>query len=166
MKYESPVGDLIIGSYRDKLCLCDWVGRVHRDMIDQRIGRILGAVYEDETSGVCRTAIEQLWEYFAGKRREFTLPIRFAGTEFQCHVWSELLKIPYGMTVSYAAIAQRIGNPKAVRAVSSAIATNPISIFVPCHRVIGSDNSLTGYAGGLAAKQTLLNIEAAAGLLF
>jgi len=104
-------------------------------------------------------AVSQLEEYFSGQRREFTVPLEFAGTEFQCRVWSELKKIPYGETVSYAELARRIGNPAAVRAVAAAVGANPISIFVPCHRVVGSDGSLTGYAGGLDAKRLLLDLE-------
>ena len=102
---------------------------------------------------------KELNEYFAGERRAFDLPIQFAGSDFQCRVWSELMKIPYGTTISYAELARRIGNSKAVRAVASANATNQISIFVPCHRVIGSNRKLTGYGGGLDAKQALLSLE-------
>lgn len=88
------------------------------------------------------------------------MPLALAGTAFQRLVWGELMKVPYGCTASYAAIAECIGNPKAVRAVAAANASNPLSIFVPCHRVIGSNGSLTGYAGGLDAKRLLLAIEA------
>lgn len=105
-------------------------------------------------------AISELEEYFAGKRMEFTIPMLFTGTEFQHRVWTELMRIPYGITISYGELARRIGNPNAVRAVASANATNPLSILVPCHRVIGHDNRLTGYGGGLEIKQMLLTLEA------
>lgn len=106
-------------------------------------------------SGVAR----QLREYFNGKRRDFDIPLDPAGTDFQRSVWSALRKIPYGRTASYADIARAIGKPKAMRAVGMANGRNPISIVVPCHRVIGADGSLTGYGGGLDRKRTLLNLE-------
>lgn len=104
-------------------------------------------------------AVNQLTEYFAGQRRTFDLPLAAKGTTFQQHVWQLLRDIPYGQTASYSDIAQRLGKPKAVRAVGAANGRNPISIIVPCHRVIGADGSLTGYAGGLARKSQLLNLE-------
>jgi methylated-DNA-[protein]-cysteine S-methyltransferase len=103
----------------------------------------------------------QLEEYFSGRRRHFDLPLDLRGTEFQKRCWRELLKIPYGETRSYAEIARAIGNPSAVRAVGLANGQNPIAIIVPCHRVIGSDGSLTGYGGGLDVKRRLLELEGA-----
>jgi methylated-DNA-[protein]-cysteine S-methyltransferase len=105
------------------------------------------------------TAMGQLTEYFDGQRRHFDLPLRPDGTEFQLRVLDELQRIPYGETASYADIAERIGNPKAVRAVGAANGRNPIPIVIPCHRVIGSDGGLTGFGGGLATKETLLRLE-------
>lgn len=104
---------------------------------------------------------EQFNAYFAGRLRTFELPLAARGTEFQQQVWQALTRIPYGQTRSYADIAETIGNPKAVRAVGAANGRNPLAIIVPCHRVIGRDGSLTGYAGGLAIKQFLLNLEQA-----
>lgn len=156
---QSPVGNMILGSLGDKLCICDWDIERRRDVIDRRISRILHAKYEEGNSVTIQKTIVQLDEYFSGKRTEFTIPVQFAGTEFQCRVWSELMKIPYGTTISYGELARRIRNPKAVRAVASANASNAISILVPCHRVIGSNNKLTGYAGGLDAKRALINLE-------
>jgi methylated-DNA-[protein]-cysteine S-methyltransferase len=103
----------------------------------------------------------QLQEYFAGQRREFDLQLDIRGTDFQKRCWQELLEIPYGETRSYADIARAIGNPQAVRAVGLANGQNPIAIVVPCHRVIGSDGSLTGYGGGLGVKRKLLQHEGA-----
>lgn len=159
--YESPCGTLMLGSFGDKLCLCDWQVERHRDHVDNRLRRLLDAEFFDGSSAVIDTAIAQLDEYFAGTRREFDVPILFAGTDFQKKVWDALLTIPFGNTVSYREIARRIGLPKAVRAVANANGANSISIFVPCHRVIGSDNTLTGYGGGLAAKEFLLKLERA-----
>ena len=106
-----------------------------------------------------REARRQLDEYFAGARREFSLALEADGTEFQQSVWRALQKIPFGTTASYGDIAKRIGNPKAVRAVGLANGRNPISIVVPCHRVIGANGSLTGYGGGLERKRFLLALE-------
>jgi methylated-DNA-[protein]-cysteine S-methyltransferase len=103
--------------------------------------------------------VKQLGEYFAGQRQEFDLPLDIEGSDFQKSVWQQLQKIPYGQTVSYRDIARRIQNEKAVRAVGSANGRNPISIVVPCHRVIASDGTLGGYAGGLPVKTKLLEIE-------
>jgi methylated-DNA-[protein]-cysteine S-methyltransferase len=103
--------------------------------------------------------IRQLQAYFRGELREFDLPLAMEGTEFQLRVWNALRTIPYGETVSYAQLAERIGNPKAVRAVGLANGSNPIPIIVPCHRVIGSDGSLTGFGGGLSTKKMLLELE-------
>lgn len=160
-KYESPCGTLMLGSFGDKLCLCDWQVEKHRDHVDNRLRRLLDAEFLDGTSAVIDTAIAQLDEYFAGTRQEFNVPVLFAGTDFQKKVWNALLTIPFGNTVSYREISRRIGIPKAVRAVANANGANSISIFVPCHRVIGSDNTLTGYGGGLAAKEFLLKLERA-----
>ena len=105
-------------------------------------------------------AILQLREYFAGERREFDLPLKLSGTEFQVSVLEALQGIPYGETASYGEIAKRIGRPKAVRAVGAANGRNPIPIVVPCHRVIGSTGDLTGFGGGLDTKEALLRLEA------
>jgi len=106
-------------------------------------------------------AVSQLQEYFAGKRRSFSLPLGARGTEFQQRVWGALSEIPYGEVRSYREIAILLGKEKAVRAVGAANGRNPLPIVVPCHRVIGSDGSLTGFAGGLEAKRTLLELEGA-----
>jgi methylated-DNA-[protein]-cysteine S-methyltransferase len=108
---------------------------------------------------LCETK-RQLDEYFAGKRRNFELPLEFRGTEFQRRVWAALLTIPYGETRTYRQIAEQIGNPLAVRAVGAANGRNPIAIVAPCHRVIGSSGDLTGFGGGLEAKARLLSLEA------
>lgn len=108
-----------------------------------------------------REAQQQLEEYFAGERREFSIATEAEGTDFQRSVWQALRKIPFGESISYGELARRIGNPRAVRAVGLANGRNPISIIVPCHRVIGADGSLTGYGGGLERKRFLLALEKA-----
>jgi methylated-DNA-[protein]-cysteine S-methyltransferase len=106
-----------------------------------------------------KEAVEQLNEYFEGKRRDFTIKLNPQGTEFQQKVWQELLKIPYGKTVTYMDQTKKLGDVKAIRAVASANGKNPLWIVVPCHRVVGADGSLTGYAGGLWRKKWLLEHE-------
>jgi methylated-DNA-[protein]-cysteine S-methyltransferase len=107
----------------------------------------------------CAAVATQLTEYFAGTRREFDIPLALEGTEFQRAVWTALLDIPYGTTTTYGELARRIGRPSAVRAVGAANGANPIPVIVPCHRVIGSNGTLTGYGGGLPRKQQLLALE-------
>lgn len=158
-RYHSPCGDLMLGSVEDKLCLCDWAAESHRDIVDRRLRKMLKAGYEESTSDVIREAVRQLDEYFDGKRTVFEVPLLFVGTEFQKRVWHKLLEIPYGSTVSYGELARQLNVPKAVRAVAAANGANAISIFAPCHRVIGSNQALVGYAGGLSAKKRLLDLE-------
>ena len=158
-RYQSPCGDLMLGSYAGQLCLCDWVEGRHREVVDRRLQRLLHADYREEDDKVIAAARRQLDEYFRHERCEFDIPLLFVGTDFQCRVWEALLRIPYGTTVSYGEVARRICMPTSVRAVANANGANAISIFVPCHRVIGSDGTLTGYGGGLSAKRYLLGLE-------
>ena len=158
-KYVSPCGTLILGSFDGKLCLCDWADGRRRATTDQRLQRILNANFVEGSSDVIEKAQQQLNEYFLNQRREFDIPLLFVGTDFQKKVWNELLKIPYGTAISYGELAKRIGMPNAVRAVANANAVNAISIIAPCHRVIGSNGSLTGYGGGLERKRFLLELE-------
>jgi methylated-DNA-[protein]-cysteine S-methyltransferase len=113
----------------------------------------------EENASVLADAIRQLKAYFAGDLEDFNLSLSPQGTPFQQRVWGELRKIPYGVTISYGELARRIGNPKASRAVGLANGSNPISIVIPCHRVIGSNGKLTGYGGGLPVKEKLLALE-------
>jgi O-6-methylguanine DNA methyltransferase len=119
------------------------------------------ALGSDEKRGPATDSpvVSQLSEYFSGKRRDFTLDLAPKGTPFQLAVWNELLRIPYGSTISYAELARRIGKPSAVRAVGAANGANPIPVIIPCHRVIGANGTLTGYGGGLERKQWLLALE-------
>ena len=119
----------------------------------------LSPLHEDTRHPMLLEAERQLQEYFAGKREKFSLKLDFTGTEFQQKVWAALLTIPFGETRSYAQIAEQIGNPNAVRAVGAANGRNPISIIAPCHRVIGANGKLTGFAGGMGAKAFLLKLE-------
>lgn len=149
----------MLGSFEGRLCLCDWAVEMHRPLVDRRLRKVLDASYEETPSSVTLEAARQLDDYFAGRLRAFDLPLLFVGTDFQKRVWQELLTIPYGATVSYGELSGRLGMPAAVRAVANANGANAISVIVPCHRVIGTNRSLTGYGGGLPAKKFLLQLE-------
>ena len=151
--FESPVGPLLLMSDRTSLT------GLHTDNDKHRPAVRAGWVRDDSVAPF-KQAIAQLRAYFDGTLTEFDLPLAPQGTEFQMTVWRELCNIPLGQTISYAELARRIGRPTASRAVGHSNARNPISIIVPCHRVIGADNSLTGYAGGLDRKRMLLAHEA------
>lgn len=159
--YVAPCGSIMLGSFGERLCLCDWLTEKHHVKVLNRLRRALDVEFVEGISPVIENAVSQLNEYFAGKRHEFSIPLLFVGTDFQKDVWNALRNIPYGSTVSYGFLASQIGRPSSVRAVANANGANSISIFAPCHRVIGSDNSLTGYGGGLPAKQFLLKLEKA-----
>lgn len=158
-RYPSPAGELILGDIDGRICMANWAEELHPGALDRRLCRLLCADMREGHSNLLDEAARQLSEYFAGERREFDLPLLLAGTDFQKSVWQALQTIPYGTTLSYGGLAQLIGAPRAVRAVANAVGSNPISIIVPCHRVVGSDGSLTGYAGGLQTKQSLLATE-------
>ena len=131
--------------------------------ISPRTARALsrhGLTLREGSSPLLEQAIAQARAYLAGERRTFTMPLRTYGTEFQKAVWRTLQPIPYGATRSYAEVAQVVGRPRAVRAVGQAVGRNPLTLFIPCHRVIGSDGSLTGFGGGLERKVALLTLEA------
>jgi methylated-DNA-[protein]-cysteine S-methyltransferase len=148
---DTPIGELLLAGDDDALCLVGFPeGSMRKDPEPYWI-------YNEKPFAVAR---QQLTEYFAGERREFDLPLKLNGTEFQMSVLRALQQIPYGETTSYAEVAARIGRPKAVRAVGAANGRNPIPIIVPCHRVIGSHGDLTGFGGGLDTKEALLRLEA------
>ncbi len=157
--YSSPCGEIILGSYNNRLCLCDWQIEKRRKSIDERIQKGLNAEYEVMESEMIEKAIIQLDEYFDRKRTIFDVPLLLVGTDFQKAVWNKLLEVPYGTTESYAKLSKRLGNPETIRAVAAANGANAISIFVPCHRIIGSNHKLIGYGGGLPAKKRLLELE-------
>lgn len=157
--YQTPFGELILGSIDQQLCLCDWFHRKMRSSIDERIQTGLRAVYSEERSELLEEAKKQLSQYFKGERKVFDLPLLLVGSDFQKRVWKALLRIPFGKTESYAGLARTLGDEGAIRAVAAANGANAISIIVPCHRIVGSDGSLTGYAGGLRTKRELLSME-------
>ncbi|MEH6442942.1 MAG: methylated-DNA--[protein]-cysteine S-methyltransferase [Oceanospirillaceae bacterium] len=156
----TPFGELMLGTYNQQLCLCDWRYRKMRNAVDNRIKRLLDANYVEQTDNVIVQTKAELIEYFAGKRQTFDLPLLLVGTDFQKSVWQQLLRVEYGTTASYLSLATAMNNAKAIRAVGTANGANGISIIVPCHRIIGSDGKLVGYAGGLNSKEKLLHLEA------
>lgn len=158
-RWQSPCGELLLGSIDGQLCLCDWTSSHRHEANLRRLTRFFKADMQERQTVAISQAIDQLQAYFRGERTRFELPMVFAGTVFQQRVWQELLRIPYGETRTYAEQASSLGCPKSVRAVAGAIGANALSIVVPCHRVVGANHSLTGYAGGLAAKRFLLATE-------
>lgn len=157
--YHSPCGDLLLAATGDALCLCDWIGSKRAPLNWRRLVQSVGIATNECASPVLRDAMMQLDEYFCGTRNCFDIRLAPIGTDFQKRVWAALTETPYGQTCSYADVARRVGNAKGVRAVAQAIGANGISIIIPCHRVVGSNQSLTGYAGGLQAKRFLLDLE-------
>lgn len=149
-RLKTPIGDLRMLSNGAALVAIEWPGQ-HTDSSGEN----------DTLDDVLRQAVEQLQAYFDGRRTHFELPLDPQGTPFQHSVWDALRRIPYGEHRAYRDIAQEIGRPRAVRAVGAANGRNPLPIVVPCHRVIGSNGSLTGFAGGLEAKRRLLSLEGA-----
>lgn len=147
---ETPIGQLLLAGDDEALQVVGFPEGSRRREPDH------GWIFNEKPFAEVR---RQLTEYFAGKRKSFDLPLKPTGTEFQLQVLDELKKIPYGTTCSYSDIAQRIGRPKAVRAVGAANGRNPIPIIIPCHRVIGASGDLTGFGGGLPTKEALLRLE-------
>jgi methylated-DNA-[protein]-cysteine S-methyltransferase len=150
---DSPVGPLLIAGDGDGVRLIEF----HNPRHPVRPG----AQWREGDNAVLQALQQQLQEYFAGLRRRFDLPLAPQGTDFQRQVWWELAEIPFGGTISYAVLAQRVGRPNATRAVGAANGRNPLPIVLPCHRVIGANGSLTGFGGGLPTKQFLLQLEGA-----
>ena len=149
--YDSPVGCLLVVSNEEaivELSFCDDDAK-NKEEACRRLKKDV----------VLQKCLTELDSYFAGKLRNFTVPIRLLGTDFRMRCWEALRAIPYGETASYSQLAESIGNPKACRAVGGANHHNPIAIIVPCHRVIGADGSLTGFGGGLDKKRFLLELE-------
>jgi methylated-DNA-[protein]-cysteine S-methyltransferase len=169
---SSPLGDLLLSGRGDALTRIDLLeasvteadgGERPRPSAATTPRRSEAAVTTPGESEALAEAGRQLEDYFAGRRREFTLPLDPRGTPFQLQVWEALRAIPYGTTVSYAEIARRMGRPSAARAVGRSVGQNPLAIVVPCHRVVGANGALTGFAWGIDRKRRLLELEASAG---
>ncbi len=156
---KTQLGELILASYEDKLVMCDWRQRDNRKRIDSRLQNNLKSTFLLQDNKILSDTRRQLNEYFKCQRDTFDIPYQLIGTDFQIIVWQALSKIPYGKTTSYSTFAKNMAKANATRAVANANAANAISIIIPCHRVISKTGSLGGYAGGVSAKSTLLNIE-------
>jgi methylated-DNA--[protein]-cysteine S-methyltransferase len=152
-------GALTLGSWNNRLVVADWIDGWHHSTIMNRLQKYTKASVVKSTSKVIETASDWLDAYFEGSKEAPDFDLLFLGTDFQKRVWQLLLEIPYGETITYGELAQKAGTPKAARAIGVAIGDNPFSIIVPCHRVIGKDNSLTGYGGGFDVKKYLLAHE-------
>ena len=160
-RLPTPLGEMLAVASPRGLCLLEFVGQkgVERELAQVEAARGGGA--QEGTNAVTGQLAAELVEYFAGRRQAFGVPLDLVGTPFQIAAWHALLAIPYGRTRSYAEQARAIGRPTATRAVAAANGQNKVSIVVPCHRVIGSDGSLTGFGGGLPRKRALLALESA-----
>ena len=156
---ESPLGPLIAGADDRGICLLEFSDRRMLEAQLQTLARRLRRTLVPGEHHFLEQLRSELAEYFAGTRKEFTVPLHAPGTPFQERVWNELLKVPYGELRSYEQIAIAVGSPKAVRAVGTANGMNRIAIVIPCHRVIGKDGTPTGYGGGIWRKQRLLDLE-------
>ena len=161
--YKSKIGELILGTFEDKLCLLDFRYRKMRTTVDNRIKKGLNAQFVELADGdddaILLTAKAQLGEYLSGARREFDIPLLMVGTDFQKSVWNALMKVPYGTTSTYRQLAESVNNQKAVRAVAGANGANAIGVIIPCHRIIESNGGIGGYGGGVAVKKRLLRLE-------
>ncbi len=150
--FESPLGPV--------MAVADDEGITHVDFIDAKYARRIGPDWvHDPQAPVLRECVRQLAEYYDGNRTTFDLPLAPRGTEFQRRVWDEIAHVPYGKTITYGELAKRAGAPGHARAAGAATGRNPVGVVIPCHRIVGADGSLTGYAGGLERKRELLELE-------
>ena len=157
--FKHPYAEFVLGSYKGKLCLCDFRYRKMRESVDNRIKRGLNATFVEQNDAVLEQTKAQLTEYFLGERSVFNLPLLMVGTDFQQSIWHALEAVKYGETATYLDLASSIGNENAVRAVGNANGANALAIIIPCHRIIGSQGELVGYGGGLSLKKRLLELE-------
>ncbi len=164
-RLQTPLGEMVAGAADGGVCLLEFAGRKGLDAQLTRLEGLVGPLVPGPHPHT-RTLDRELCEYFAGERKEFTVPVVLAGTTFQERVWRALREIPYGTTINYAELARRVGSAQGVRAVGRANGDNRIAIVVPCHRVIRTGGDLGGYGGGLARKRRLLDLEAGALQLF
>ena len=158
-RIDTPLGPMLAAASDDGLALLEFIDRRMLETQLRRLSTALGNAIVPGTNAILEQTVTELKEYFEGNRRQFTVPLVFAGSDFQQGVWRELLTVPYAATRSYGEQARRLGKPEAVRAVARANGDNRIAIIIPCHRIIGSDGKLTGYGGGIHRKRWLLDHE-------
>ena len=159
--HKTKIGDLILGSFDNKLFLLDFRYRKMRKRVDNRIKNGLNVDFIEKDDPILEQTRKELDEYLNGERKEFDIPLLMVGSDFQKSVWDALMKVPYGTTSTYLALAKEINNEKGVRAVANANGANAIGVIIPCHRIIGSDGKLVGYGGGVPVKKRLLKLEKA-----
>lgn len=160
LKYiETPLGTMRMGATDKGICLFDFVDRQRMDTIMDRVVAMRGGPYMEGEHPLFEVLETEIGEYFAGTRKTFDVPVDMVGSPFQVRVWEALLEVPYGETRTYKQQTERLGDEKAIRAVANANGSNGIAILVPCHRIIGTNGSLTGYGGGIQRKQALLMLE-------
>jgi O-6-methylguanine DNA methyltransferase len=157
--FDTPIGEMIAGATDEGICLLDFKYRKHLSVIQDRISNGLNDVFVEGGHSLLEHLRRELDDYFTGNRTEFSVPLQPVGSEFQQKIWTALGGIPYGAVATYMQQAKVYGDEKAIRAVATANGMNGIAILIPCHRVIGTNGSLTGYAGGLPAKRWLLDHE-------
>ena len=151
-RFASPLGPVV--------AIAEEAGITHVDFVGAKYEQPIGRDWvEDPDDPALRACLEQLAEYFDGKRRDFDLPLAPQGTAFQQRVWKEIARVPYGKTITYGELARRAGAPGHARAAGAATGRNPVGVVIPCHRIVGADGDLTGYAGGLERKRGLLELE-------
>lgn len=157
--HKTEIWRVTLGSFRGKLCFLDFGKGKARGTVEGRVKQALNAELVEQDDDILRETRRQLDEYLEGQRKGFDIPVLMLGTGFQKDVWNAVTRVPYGATSTYSQIARDIGKESAVRAVGNAMAANPISIIVPCHRIVGSGGELVGYGGGLSVKRRLLELE-------
>lgn len=162
IKITTPMGQMVAVATPRRLVMLEFHDRVGLEQQIQKLARLFGSAVKTEKNQVLERLESQLSEYFMGHRQQFDLPLLMMGTPFQKQVWTQLRKIPFGETRTYKEQSERLGNLRAIRAVASANGRNQLAIVIPCHRVIGTDGKLTGYAGGIERKRALLELESQA----
>ncbi len=157
--YEAPCGELVLYSFNGRLCMCNWANSHDQSSASLALRRELKAEFEQKPTEVIREARHQLTAYFRRKTQTLKVPMLLVGTEFQKRVWESLTTIPYGKTITYSALARQLEVPAATRAVAKACAENVLSLFLPCHRVVGKGGQMQGSGGGIDVKRFLLDLE-------
>ncbi|HMI02999.1 MAG TPA: methylated-DNA--[protein]-cysteine S-methyltransferase [Pedobacter sp.] len=158
-EFSTPLGPMLAGATSEGICLLEFTNRIRLEKEFSELQRLLNATMQPGSNQHLDQLENELSEYFEGKRKSFSVPLHTPGNEFAQTVWKTLLEIPYGKTCSYKEQAEMMNNPKAIRAIASTNGRNRLAIIIPCHRVIGSDGNMTGYAAGIDKKKWLLKFE-------